>query len=130
MKHLRIALLAVGLVLTVMVCKTASTRSNSADDPAAAGGKAMTHHEVAMRDYSFAPESLSVSVGDTVTWVNRGQAAHSTTSGVDGKPDGRWDSGQMDPRASYSHVFSETGNFHYYCTPHQAMGMKGVISVH
>jgi len=127
--HLRIALLAVGLVLTVIVCKRANTRSNSAGDPAAAG-KAVPSHEVVMRDYSFTPESLNVSVGDKVTWVNQGQAAHTTTSGLDGKPDGRWDSGQVDPRASYSHVFSEPGNFHYYCTPHQAMGMKGVISVH
>jgi len=87
--HLRIALLAVGLVLTVIVCKRANTRSNSAGDPAAAG-KAVPSHEVVMRDYSFTPESLNVSVGDKVTWVNQGQAAHTTTSGLDGKPDGRW----------------------------------------
>jgi len=90
-----------------------------------------TTNEVAMRDFSFDPESLSVLVGDTVTWVNDGAVEHTTTSGEVGSPDGKWDSGSMAPGATYKHVFTTAGDFHYFCALHGASyGMKGVISVH
>jgi len=85
-------------------------------------------HEVAMQDFSFAPESTEVAVGDTVTWVNRGAVEHSTTSGEVGSPDGKWDSGLLATGGSFAYVFTTAGNFHYYCRLHGAMGMKGVIS--
>jgi len=90
-----------------------------------------TANQVAMQDFSFSPESLNVSVGDTVTWVNQGAVDHTTTSGEVGNPDGAWDSGIVAPSASYRHAFATAGNFHYYCTLHGASnGMKGVIAVH
>lgn len=88
-------------------------------------------NQVAMVDFSFNPDSLSISVGDTVTWVNQGAYDHTTTSGEVNSPDGLWDSGAMAPGAKYSHVFAAAGNFHYYCALHGASnGMKGVIAVH
>jgi plastocyanin len=88
-------------------------------------------NQVAMKDFTFNPESLNVAVGDTVTWVNQGAYDHTTTSGEVGSPDGNWDSGVMAPGAEYKHVFAAVGNFHYYCALHGATyGMKGVISVH
>ena len=90
-----------------------------------------TTNEVVMRDFSFAPESLNVSVGDTVTWVNNGAYAHTTTSGETGSPDGKWNSGSLVPGVSFEHVFTEAGNYHYYCSLHGATyNMKGVASVH
>ena len=86
------------------------------------------NHQVAMQDYRFAPDSLEVAVGDTVTWVNEGAYQHSSTSGEVGAPDGKWDSGLLSTGASFAHVFTVAGNYHYYCTLHGSMGMKGVIS--
>ncbi len=84
-----------------------------------------------MRDFQFVPESLDVSVGDTVTRVNNGAVTHTTTSGNVGSPDGKWDSGSMAPGAKYSHVFSAAGKFPYYCAIHAtSYNMKGVITVH
>ena len=88
-------------------------------------------HQVTMQDYSFNPESLNISVGDTVTWVNDGATSHTTTSGTVGAPDGNWDSGTMAPGARYQHVFPAAGNFRYYCSFHATTnGMVGVIAVH
>jgi plastocyanin len=84
--------------------------------------------QVAMQDFVFAPESLEVAVGDTVTWVNQGANQHTSTSGEVGAPDGKWDSGVLSSGGSFIHVFTDAGNFHYYCQIHGAMGMKGVIS--
>ena len=85
-------------------------------------------HQVAMQDFSFAPESIEVAVGDTVTWVNQGAVQHSTTSGEVGAPDGKWDSGLLSSGGSFEHVFTVAGNYHYYCKLHGSMGMKGVVS--
>ncbi len=104
------------VLLAVLACKSTNTTASN---------------EVSMRDFQFVPESLNVSVGDTVTWVNNGAVSHTTTSGAVGSPDGKWDSGTMAPGARYSHAFSAAGNYHYYCTIHGATyDMKGVISVH
>ena len=83
---------------------------------------------VAMEDFRFAPESLDVAVGDTVTWTNQGSYQHSSTSGQPGAPDGKWDSGLLGHGGAFAYVFTTAGNYHYYCQLHGAMGMKGVIS--
>jgi plastocyanin len=86
------------------------------------------NHPVAMEDFLFAPESLNVAVGDTVTWTNQAANQHTTTSGEVGVPDGKWDSGVLSSGGSFMHVFTAAGNYHYYCQIHGSMGMKGVIS--
>ncbi len=134
MKYQRLALLT-GLVLMVLACGSSKApvpaAARPATKPAAAisappsGGQA--HYQVMMTDYKFTPDSLNVMAGDTVTWVNQGAAPHTTTSGKDGKPDGKWDSNNINPGGTYSHVFTVAGTYPYYCTPHVKMGMKGVI---
>lgn len=86
------------------------------------------NHQVAMQDNQFAPDSLEVAVGDTVTWLNQGTNQHTATSGEVGAPDGKWDSGALSSGGSFAHVFTTAGNYHYYCQFHASMGMKGVIS--
>ena len=106
---------ALTVLLLAFACKSSTPSAN----------------QVAMRDFAFSPESLNVSVGDKVTWVNDGAVDHTTTSGEVGSPDGKWDSGVIAPGGSYSHAFTAAGNFHYYCALHGASyGMKGVIAVH
>jgi plastocyanin len=36
--------------------------------------------EVEMRDNYFSPSSLTIALGDTVTWINRGAHQHNTVS--------------------------------------------------
>jgi plastocyanin len=86
-------------------------------------------HEVAIASFTFTPDSLSILVGDTVHWVlNNG--IHSTTSGTNGVPDGKWDSDLMSsPGDTFNHVFSQPGPNPYFCTLHWSMGMVGVIVV-
>lgn len=84
--------------------------------------------QVDMLNFVFAPESLTVSQGDTVLWINN-QGTHTTTSGVAGVPDGLWDSGTMSQGDSFAFVFDTLGTFPYYCTFHWQMGMTGIIFV-
>jgi plastocyanin len=71
---------------------------------------------VDIRDFAFQPAVLRVPAGATVTWVNGGQVAHTSTSDGTG-----WDSGSIAPGANYSRAFSTVGQFPYHCEPHPTM---------
>jgi LPXTG-motif cell wall-anchored protein len=77
---------------------------------------------VTISDFQFAPASVTVNVGDTVTWTNNGPTPHSATSSA-----GVFDTGIMDAGQSGSHTFTEAGTFAYICTPHP--NMHGTIVV-
>jgi LPXTG-motif cell wall-anchored protein len=77
---------------------------------------------VTISDFQFAPASVTVNVGDTVTWTNNGPTPHSATSSA-----GVFDTGIMDAGQSGSHTFAEAGTFAYICTPHP--NMHGTIVV-
>lgn len=84
--------------------------------------------QVDMRNFFFDPESVSIDQGDTIMWFSV-EGNHTSTSGLDGVPDGYWDSGLLSPGQSYSFVFDTVGTFDYYCTPHWTFGMAGVVMV-
>jgi hypothetical protein len=79
-----------------------------------------------MVDFSFSPGTLTISVGDTVTWTNNSSSdtPHTSTSDT-----GAWDSGTVNVGQSFSHTFASAGTFPYHCSFHQAQGMVGTIVV-
>jgi plastocyanin len=77
---------------------------------------------VTMGDFFFSPASVTVAVGDTVTWHNTGQAPHTATAN-----DGSFDTGTINAGGSGSHTFSSAGTFSYICTIHP--NMKGTVRV-
>lgn len=83
------------------------------------------HFVVAIRDFTFRPDSIKVPPGGTVTWVNceqAGQEPHTTTSDSPA-----WDSPQLSPGNRFSHTFPAAGTFPYHCTPHPFMLAKVVV---
>ena len=90
------------------------------------GGKVKAHKaasaSVTMGDYFFSSASVTVSVGDTVTWHNSGQAPHTATAN-----DGSFDTGTINSGGSGSHTFNSAGTFSYICTIHP--NMKGTVRV-
>jgi plastocyanin len=86
------------------------------------------HILIAMRNFRFVPDTITVPVGATVTWVNCedvGVEPHTTTSDTTGI----WDSSEFSPGARFSHRFPAAGTFPYHCTPHRLLGMVGQIVV-
>jgi plastocyanin len=67
-------------------------------------------------DFKFAPATLTVHVGDTITWTNDGPSPHSATA-----HDGSFDTGVLKKGASASHTFTTAGTFSYFCTVHPFM---------
>ncbi len=70
----------------------------------------------------FLPSEVTISIGDSVTWHNDSTAAHTVTSGnpEDG-PDGVFDSGLFLSGDTFSHKFTESGQYSYYCQIHPWM---------
>ena len=64
--------------------------------------------------FAFNPGTITVKVGDTVTWTNNDTATH-TATGAD------FDTGHLAGGASGSVTFSTTGTFAYHCAIHASM---------
>ena len=76
-----------------------------------------------MHGVRFDPETLAVSVGDTVTWTNHDIVPHTSTAA-----DGAWNSGTIAPESSWTTVVASTGGQPYVCGFHPTM--KGLVTAH
>jgi len=81
---------------------------------------------VRMEDNFFDQANITVEPGTTVTWVQSGDNAHTTTS-----YDGLWDSGMIEggTDGTFSFTFEEPGTYDYFCIPHEELGMVGTVTV-
>jgi plastocyanin len=87
----------------------------------------------------YLPETVTVRVGETVTWRNTSDVVHTVTadpakaaraSSV-ALPDGAgaFDSGDLSPGEAFSHTFRTPGTYRYFCIPHELAGMVGTVIV-
>lgn len=91
-----------------------STAPKPATAPKTTTAKTMT---VTIQNFAFSPQVIAVNAGDTVTWVNKDTASHTTVS------DNAliWDSGNLTQGQKYSRVFKYTGSYAYHCGLHPSM---------
>lgn len=87
--------------------------------------------------YHFDPHVVRVKPGGSVTWV-LGSGTHTATAYHPDNdqpqlvPDGAaaWDSGTISSQgATFEHTFETEGVYHYYCAPHESVGMIGSVIV-
>jgi plastocyanin len=89
---------------------TAAADTTAQPQVAAETGEA----SVSIVDFAFEPATLEVSAGTTVVWTNTGQAPHTVTGDFA-------DSGVLESGQTFSHTFTETGDFSYICAIHPQM---------
>jgi|GEM_PF-557266 len=77
--------------------------------------------KVAIQNFSFGAP-LTIPVGTTVEWANEDSTAHTVTAS-----NGAFDSGNLDPGASFSFTLTQEGTYDYVCQYHS--NMKGQIVV-
>src|SRR6476469_8935583 len=73
---------------------------------AGAAPRAAETKNVSIKDFAFDPKSISVNVGDTITWTNDGPSPHTVTA-----DDGSFDAGNIDKGGTFSHTFDKAGTF-------------------
>ncbi len=71
--------------------------------------------------FSYVPNSVFLTLGDTVKWVNQSFAVHTVTSGISPTPDGRFDSGLLAHLATFQRAFTAMGPYRYFCTVHPTL---------
>ena len=111
-------------------------------------------HEVEMKltndgQYVFEPAELTIKAGDTVRWLNVSGFPHNIAFYADQIPAGAdgflttqfaGDAAKLGPMAgrlmiqpgdTYEITFAgaPTGSYGYFCTPHEALGMKATLTV-
>lgn len=77
---------------------------------------------ITIQNFAFSPATLTVKVGDKVTWTNQDSVGHSATA-----DDGSFDTGVFGQGQSASTTFSKAGTYTYHCSVHPMM--KGTIIV-
>lgn len=123
-----IAAIATVILLRPTEAATSSTKPDarhemllplkSPADSAASIAGSSRQATVSIDNFKFTPRELSVSVGDTVTWVNRDDVPHTATSKDD---PASFDSKALDTDDKYSFTFTKPGTYSYYCKVHTHM---------
>jgi plastocyanin len=105
--------------------------------------------DVGMRARAYDPETITVTAGETVRWKNTSSIAHTVTARAGGIPgeatffasggyetqddaEEAWregNGGAIYQGQTYEHDFPIPGEYVYYCIPHEAAGMAGVVTV-
>lgn len=88
-----------------------------------AGTALAASQSVAISGLSYSPASVTVNVGDSVTWTNSDAQAHTATA-----DDASWGTGTITGSGGTGAVtFSTAGSFPYHCTIHPSM--TGTVTV-
>jgi plastocyanin len=78
---------------------------------------------VDMVGLTFAPTEVHVAPGATVLWTNSSPLGHTVTA-----DDESFDSGNVEPDATFSMTFDSPGTYQYYCAPHGSPGLHGMAA--
>jgi plastocyanin len=92
-----------------------------------AGETAMTAQApaaVAIHNFHFVPETLTVAAGTMVTWTNTDADVHSINDRGHA-----FHSGALDTKDTFSYTFTRPGEFTYFCTFHPMMVGKIIVKL-
>ena len=92
--------------------------TSATNSPAAVGGDS-----VSIDNFAFAPTTLTVRAGSTVTWTNHDEEPHTVAA-----TDGSFHSPGMGTGATFSHTFPTAGKFDYVCSIHPMMHGTVVVT--
>ena len=95
--------------------------SDAASDSGSDDGGGSCDADVCLENTAFNPDTITVSVGDTVTWENVDGTDHTVTA-----DDGDFDE-ELSDGDTYEETFDEAGEIAYHCEIHPSM--TGTITV-
>ena len=93
--------------------------SGGGGSASAAAPAAPSAARVGISSFKFAPKTVKVEVGGSITWANTDKARHNAQT--DDGADGAFDTGDLEKGDSKRVAFEEPGTFSYYCAYHRFM---------
>jgi plastocyanin len=93
-------------------------------------GITQNSHTINTAGNTFSPASLTINVGDTVTWNNTAgyHNVNATLSIYPSNPEG-FGNGVAAAPWSFQWIFTMPGTYDYQCDPHVGIGMIGVVTI-
>lgn len=92
-------------------------------DSATAPAAPVAGNAVNIDKFAFAPVTLTVPTGSTVTWTNLDEEPHTVVAN-----DGSFHSPGMGTQATFSYTFAKAGSFDYVCSIHPFMHATVVVT--
>jgi len=87
--------------------------------------------EVEVVDIAFTPEEVTIFEGDAVEWIWI-EGVHTITSGAGSDDPGvgaLFDALSTEAKQQFTHAFTSSGVYPYFCRPHEFLGMSGTVRV-
>jgi len=109
------------VALTAVACR--SSTGPSSTDPCAKSGADATVS--ATDNFTFAPNAVTVTVGQSVCWQNKGTLVHTVT---DNATNGVRFNGNLPGGQAFVHTFGFGGSFIYHCNNHSNMTATVVVN--
>jgi plastocyanin len=111
-----VAGVVVPVLIAMLLLFAGSPGVKASDQPSAANAA------VKIDNFVFGPQTITVSVGTTVTWTNVDDIPHTAVS-----TDGVFKSKVMDTDEKFSYTFTKAGTYSYYCSVHPKMTGQIVV---
>ncbi|MGD0866413.1 MAG: cupredoxin family copper-binding protein [Rhizomicrobium sp.] len=105
----------IGAFAVTAMLATASAAGTSA-------AMAQEANSVVMKNFDFAPMSITIKAGTSVTWKNLDGEPHTVTS-----VDGLFRSGALDQNDSFTFKFDKPGTYKYLCSIHPRMTASVIV---
>jgi len=118
-----------GAATATTAAETTMAQMTTAETTAGASSETTTavtsgaEKAVTIQSNTFNPDSLTIKVGETVTWTNKDSYAHTVTS-----DNGVFDSGNIASGATFSFTFNTEGTYSYHCSIHTSMTAKIIVT--
>jgi len=96
--------------------------SQSSSQTSPATQKTVGKNAVAIQNFAYSPATITVKVGESISWTNQDSAGHSATA-----DDSSFDTGVLPQGQSKSLRFAKAGTYTYHCSVHPSM--KGTVIV-
>jgi plastocyanin len=116
MRRIYVVSLALAIPLAVALVLILSPSHARSEEGKAQGA------EIKVDNFTFGPQTLTVAVNSTVTWINKDDIPHVIASN-----DGLFKSKALDTNDKYSYTFTKAGTYAYYCSIHPKMQGKVVV---
>ncbi len=109
------------LCVLLAACASPAPTSSAKGTP----GIPVTGNEVkvSISGFAFNPATVTIKVGQTVTWTNQDTVAHNVVA-----DDNSWSSPSISQGATYSHTFTSAGTFAYHCSIHPFMKATVIVT--
>ena len=108
-------LILIALTIVISIISVAYAQSNSE--------VSIVSDASTLGDKAYNPNPITISQGDTVTWINTDFGVHTVTENND-----IFSSDDLRPDQTFEYVFDQSGTFDYHCKLHPTMTGKVIVN--